>query len=123
MKHKALLSLMFWLFVVTAPAFACLIAVAQFPLEVEVPLHWGFSDQADSWGSPWSMLPASLIICGANALLGISYRYSDKLYDMGLVHSVSREATRPFLCGTAVVLVIVIVVILIWWVIAAKAIM
>ena len=60
-------------------------------------------------------------MCGANALMGISYRYSDKLYDMGLVHGVSRKAARPFLCGAAMVLVIVMVVILIWWVIAAKA--
>lgn len=121
MKRKVLLSLMFWLFIITAPAFACLIAIAQFPLEAEVPLHWGFSGQADSWGSPWSMLPASLIMCGANALMGISYRYSDKLYDMGLVHGASRKAARPFLCGAAMVLVIVMVVILIRWVIAAKA--
>ena len=67
------------------------------------------------------MLPVSLIMCGANMLMGLSYLFSDKLYDLGLVHGVSRKATRPFLCGTAVFLVLVMVAILAVWTINAKA--
>lgn len=67
------------------------------------------------------MLPFSLIMCAANALMWVMYRYSDKIYDMGLVHGVSRKNTRPFLCGTAVVLVLITVATFAWWVVSAKA--
>lgn len=67
------------------------------------------------------MLPVSLIMCAGNALMGVMYRYSDTMYDMGLVHGVSRKNVRPFLCGTAVVLVIVMVALLGWWVMGAEA--
>lgn len=121
MRHSVPLSWLFWLLAVAGPFLACLIAVAQFPSGAKVPLHWGISGQIDSWGSPWVMLPVSLIMCAANALMGVMYRYSDKMYDMGLVHGVSRKSTRPLLCGTAVVLVLVMVAILAWWVVSAKA--
>lgn len=55
--------------------------------------------------------------------MGIMYRYSDAIYDMGLVHGVSRKNARPFLCGTAVVLVIVAIAILVWWVMSAESVM
>lgn len=69
------------------------------------------------------MLPVSLIMCAGSALMGIMYRYSDAIYDMGLVHGVSRKNARPFLCGTAVVLVIVAIAILVWWVMSAESVM
>lgn len=121
MRHTALLSWLFWLLAVAAPFLVCLIAIAQFPPGVEVPLHWGASGQIDGWGSPWAMLPFSLIMCAANALMWVMYRYSDKMYDMGLVHGVSRKNTRPFLCATAVVMVLITVAIFAWWVVNAKA--
>ena len=121
MKERTPSSVAFWVFVVVAPVLASLIAIAQFPPGIEVPLHWDFSGQVDSWGSPWMMLPVSLIMCAGNALMGVMYRYSDTMYDMGLVHGVSRKNVRPFLCGTAVVLVIVMVVLLGWWVMGAEA--
>lgn len=121
MKERTPSSVAFWVFVVVAPVLASLIAIAQFPPGIEVPLHWDFSGQVDSWGSPWMMLPVSLIMCAGNALMGVMYRYSDTMYDMGLVHGVSRKNVRPFLCGTAVVLVIVMVALLGWWVMGAEA--
>lgn len=121
MRRSALLSWLFWPLVVIAPLLASLIAAAQFPSGADVPLHWGFSGEIDSWGSPWTMLPLSLIMCAANALMWLMWRYSDKMYDMGLVHGVSRKNTRPFLCATAVVLVLVTVAIYAWWVVNAKA--
>ena len=121
MRRGTPLSWLFWLVVVAAPPSACLIAIAQFHPGVEVPLHWGASGQIDGWGSPWTLLPFSLIMCAANALMWVMYRYSDKMYDMGLVHGVSRKNTRPFLCGTAVVMVLITVAIFAWWVVNAKA--
>lgn len=121
MRRRSLRGLLFWLFVAAAPFLASLIAIAQFPSGTEVPLHWNFSGQVDGWGSPWTMLPVSLIMCAANVLMWFMYCYSDKMYDLGLVHGVSREHVRPFLCGTAIVLVMVMVAILVWWVIGAKA--
>ena len=54
-------------------------------------------------------------------MMRVFYRYSDKMYDMGLVHGVSRKNTRPFLCATAVVMVLITVAIFAWWVVSAKA--
>ncbi|WP_251231016.1 DUF1648 domain-containing protein [Adlercreutzia aquisgranensis] len=121
MKKKTILSILFWIAVIAAPALACLFVVAQFPPDVEVPLHWNASGQIDRWGSSITMLPASLIMCGANALMGLMYCFSDKLYNMGLVHGVSRKAVRPFLCGTAVVLAAAMVIILVCWAANAQA--
>lgn len=121
MKPPAAGIVLFWIVVIVAPALACCISAAQFPPDAEIPLHWNISGQIDRRGSPWTMLPVSLIMCGANMLMGLSYLFSDKLYDLGLVHGVSRKATRPFLCGTAVFLVLVMVAILAVWTINAKA--
>lgn len=121
MRRNTLPSWLFWLLAVAAPFLACLLAIAQFPSGVEAPLHWGSSGQIDGWGSPWTLLPVSLIMCGANALMWVMYRCSDKLYDMGLVHGVSRKNTRPFLCATAVFMVLITVAIFAWWVVNAKA--
>lgn len=123
MKRNKLLSLVFWPVVIVAPFLATFIAAAQFPPGVEAPLHWDFSGQVDGWGSPWMMLPVSLIMSAANALMRVMYCCSDKMYDIGLVHGVSRKGVRPLLAGTAIVLVIVIVVILVWWAVSAQSVM
>ena len=88
MKPPAAGIVLFWIVVIVAPALACCISAAQFPPDAEIPLHWNISGQIDRWGSPWTMLPVSLIMCGANMLMGLSYLFSDKLYDLGLVHGV-----------------------------------
>ena len=54
-------------------------------------------------------------------MMWVMCRYSNKMYDMGLVHGVSRKNTRPFLCVTAVVMVLITVAIIAWWVVSAKA--
>lgn len=112
---KRALAIAFWAAAIAAPALACLVAIAQFPPGADIPLHWNAQLEIDRWGSPWEMLPASLIMSGVNALLALSYLFSDRLYDLGLVHGVSRKATRPFLCGTAAFMVAVIVAILVVW--------
>ena len=111
--------MVFWVAVIAAPVAAALVAVAQFPAGAEIPLHWNAQNQIDDWGSPWTMAPVSAIMSGANLLLALMYRFSDALYNMGLVHGVSRRATRPFLCGTAVFLDVLLVGILIYWVLKA----
>ena len=111
----------FWACVIAAPALATLVAIAQFPPGVDVPLHWNASGQIDDWGSPWVMFPLSMIMSGTNALTGLCCRYSDKLYDMGLIHGISRKNARPTLCGIAVVIALVMIGILVWWVATAKA--
>lgn len=120
MKPPRALMVLFWVVMVAAPTAATAIVATQFPAGVEVPLHWNFAGEIDEWGSAWAMLPAGLIMSGCNVLLALSYHFSDKLYNMGLVHGVSREHTRPFLCGTAVFLVLVMVGILIYWVVKAQ---
>lgn len=115
MKPRSIAKVLFWIAVIVAPVLTCFFVAMQFPPDVEVPLHWNASGQIDRWGSSLTMIPASLIMSGANALMGLSYCFSDKLYDMGLVHGVSRKAVRPFLCCVAVVLVVVMVIILACW--------
>lgn len=52
---------------------------------------------------------------GSNLLFALFYRFSDKLYDLGLVNGISRKATRPFPCGAAVVFVVVWLGVLASW--------
>lgn len=61
------------------------------------------------------MLLVSFIMVACNSLLAVSYVFIDKLFDYGLVHGISRKASRPSLCGTAVVLLLIWVGILIFW--------
>ncbi|NHM16968.1 DUF1648 domain-containing protein [Eggerthellaceae bacterium zg-887] len=115
MSFKKSLVILLWIAVIATPAVASLIAIAQFPPNIEIPMHWNAQGQVDRFGSPWQMLPVSLIISGSNVLLALSYAFSDKLFDLGLVHGISRRATRPVLCGTAVFLDIVWIGILVFW--------
>lgn len=112
---KRTLAIAFWAAAVAAPVLASLVAIAQFPPGADIPLHWDAQLKVDRWGSPWAILPVSLIMSGTNVLIALAYLFSDRLYDLGLVHRVSRKATRPFLCGTAAFVVMVIVAILVVW--------
>ena len=115
MKPQNVLPVIFWIAVIAAPAISSLIAIAQLSAGVEVPMHWNAQGQVDRFGSPWEMLPVSLIMSSCNLLLALSYASADKLFDLGLVHGISRKATRPFLCGVAVSMVLVWVGILVFW--------
>lgn len=64
-------------------------------------------------------MPASAIMSAANLLLALMYRFSDALYNMGLVHGVSRRTTRPFLCVTAIFLDLLLIGVLVYWVLKA----
>lgn len=118
---KRPLAIAFWVVAIALPIAASLVAIAQFPPGADIPLHWNVQLEVDRWGSPWAMLSASLVISGVSILLALSYLFSDKLYDLGLIHGVSRKATRPFLCGTAAFIAVVIVVILLVWTTQALA--
>lgn len=111
----------FWALAIAVPMMACLIAVLQFPPETIVPTHWGIKGEADGWNTPWIVLPVGMLVSGAQALLAISYLHSDKLYDLGLVHGVSRESARPFLVGFATFMALVAVAVFIYWVVRARA--
>lgn len=115
MNARKILAVLFWVAAIAAPAVASLAAIAQFPQDAVIPLHWNAHNEIDNWGSPWAMLPTSLIMSAAVLLLAIIYRFSDALYNMGLVHGVGRKHTRPFLCGTAVFMDLVVIGILIYW--------
>lgn len=119
MAGKRILAVVFWVAAIAAPVLAALVAVAQFPAGAEIPLHWNTQNQIDNWGSPWTMVPASAIMSAANLLLALMYRFSDALYNMGLVHGVSRRTTRPFLCGTAIFLDVLLIGVLVYWVLKA----
>lgn len=119
MAGKRILAVAFWVVAIAAPVLAALVAVAQFPAGAEIPLHWNVQNQIDNWGSPWTMVPASAIMSAANLLLALMYRFSDALYNMGLVHGVSRRATRPFLCVTAIFLDLLLIGVLVYWVLKA----
>ncbi len=115
MSPKRFLIILFWIAVIAMPAVTCLVAIAQFPANVEIPMHWSMQGDIDRYGMPWEMFPISLVMTGCNVLLALSYVFSNKLYDLGLVHGISRKATRPFLCGTAVFMVLVWIGILAFW--------
>ncbi len=112
---KKLFMALFWIAVIAAPAIASLVAIAQFPPGIEIPMHWNAQGQVDRFGSPWEMLPLSFIMLGCNLLFMLFYAFSDKLFDLGLVHGVSRKTIRPFLCGMAVFMVLLWMGILIFW--------
>lgn len=105
MNLRRMLVALFWTVMVAAPIAISLIAIAQFPPNTIIPLHWGIQGEIDNWGSPWGMLTPGLIMASANLLLALMYRFSDWLYDHGLVHGISRKATRPSLCGAAIFMV------------------
>lgn len=121
MSLRRFLTAAFWAAMIVLPMLISLVAVSCFPQDSVIPLHWNVQDNVDRWGSPWVMLPLSLIIAGSNALTAAFFKYSDKLYDHGLVHGVSRESTRPLLCGTAIAMVAIWAAILIYWVAKALA--
>ncbi len=112
---KKLFMILFWTAAIAAPVIASLIAIAQFPPGIEIPMRWNAQGQVDRFGSPREMLPLSFIMSGCNLLLMLSYAFSDKLFDLGLVHGVSRRATRPFLCGTAAFMVLLWIGMLAFW--------
>lgn len=97
MNLRRMPAVLFWTAMVAAPIAISFIAIAQFPPNATIPLHWNMQDEIDNWGSPWGMLPPSLIMASANLLFALMYRSSDWLYDHGLVHGISRKATRPSL--------------------------
>ena len=115
MKASNIFPIMFWAFAIVAPVAISLIAISFFPPDAEVPLHFNVNWEADGWGPAWTWVPISLVMAGANALMALSYAFSDALYDRGLVHGVSRKATRPFLCGIALFLVVAWAGITIFW--------
>ena len=115
MSLKKLPIILFWIVAIAMPVGASLIAIAQFQPNIEIPMHWNAHGEIDRYGTPWEVFPISLIMSGCNVLLALSYVFSNKLYDLGFVHGISRKATRPFLCGTAIVMVLVWMGILAFW--------
>lgn len=107
--------ILFWIAAICIPLVSSLITAIQLPTNVEIPMHWNAQGQIDRYGSPWEMLPVSLIMSGCNLLLALSYTFADKLFDLGLVHGIGCKATRPFLCGIAVFMVLVWIGILVFW--------
>ena len=106
MNLRRMPAVLFWTAMVAAPIAISFIAIAQFPPNATIPLHWNMQGEIDNWGSPWGLLPPSLIMASANLLFALMYRSSDWLYDHGLVHGISRKATRPSLCGAAIFMVV-----------------
>lgn len=112
---KHIFMVILWIATVTIPVISTFVAITQFPTDIDIPMHWDAHGQVDRYGSPWIMFPVSFIISACNILLALSYAFSDKLYDLGLVHGISRRAARPFLCGTAIFMLLVWLGILVFW--------
>ena len=91
MNLRRMPAALFWAAMVAAPIAISFIAIAQFPPNATIPLHWNMQGEIDNW---------------ANLLFALMYRSSDWLYDHGLVHGISRKATRPSLCGEAIFMVV-----------------
>lgn len=121
MSLRRFLTVAFWAAMIALPTLASLVAISCFPQDSVIPLHWNAQGGVDRWGSPWVMLPSSLIMAGSNALIAAFFKYSDKLYDHGLTHGVSREGARPLLCVTAIAMAAIWAAILIGWVAKALA--
>ena len=114
-RARYILVILFWVLMITVPIASSLIAIAQFPTDAQIPLHWNALHQVDRYGSPWEMFPGSLVGAVCNLFLAITYIFSNRLFDKGLVHGISRKATRPFICGTAVFIIVVWISILAIW--------
>lgn len=102
----------FWvLVVVIAPALIALASAQAVPADAgAIPLHWSGDGQPDRYGSVEEMRAAwmtfGLAVGGVNLMLAVMYVFSDALYDRGLVHGISRQATRPLLAGTSAFLLV-----------------
>lgn len=112
---------LFWAAMVAAPIAASFIAIAHLPPNATIPLHWNMQGEIDNWGSPWGMLSPGLIMASANLLFALMYRSSDWLYDHGLVHGISRKATRLSLCGVAIFVVALSAGVSAYWAFRASA--
>ena len=115
MDRKHLPIVVFWIAMIALPILSSIVAIMQLPQDAQIPMHWNAQGQVDRFASPWAMLLVSSIMAACNSLLAVSYVFIDKLFDYGLVHGISRKASRPFLCGAAVVLLLIWVGILIFW--------
>ena len=120
MNLRRMPAALFWAAMVAAPIAISFIAIAQFP---RTPLSRSIgtcrvrSTTGDRLGG---LLPPSLIMASANLLFALMYRSSDWLYDHGLVHGISRKATRPSLCGEAIFMVALSAGVSAYWVFRAS---
>ena len=120
MNLRRIPAVLFWAAMIAAPIAISFIAIAQFPPHATIPLHWNMQGEIDNWGLPWGMLPPILIMANANLLFALMYRFSDWLDDHGLVHGISRKATRPSLCGVAIFMVALSAGVSAYWVFRAS---
>lgn len=105
MKLPHPLTMLAWAAIIAAPFAIAAGVIALLPPGIEqVPLHFDLEGNANRYGSPLELYVIAGIMGGANLLMFAMYVFSDALYDHGLVHGVSRRATRPLLLGTGVFL-------------------
>lgn len=108
MLRKLATSKRIWLVLALAPLAFSLIGFLQIPAGLTtIPVHWNAAGEIDGYGSPSFVFGLGAIMSLTNAILAILCFNSDKAYDAGLVHGVSKEATPVALFITAIVLVLI----------------
>lgn len=95
---------------VVAPLAACAVVLLCLPPGVDqIPMHWDISGSIDRYGPPAELWIPAFIGAGCNLLIALCYLFCDKLYDMGLVHGVSKK-NAPLvllLCGVVCAVIFV----------------
>ena len=97
-----------WVVLVAAPLAIGLVGFSMIPAGIErIPTHWGFDGQINGYGSPHTVWILGAFMAGGQALVALCCIFNDKLYDMGLVHGVSREGAPVIYVALGVFMVAV----------------
>lgn len=115
MRAGKAISIAFWAAAIAAPLVACALAAGQIPDAASIPLHWT-SGKVDRWGSPdelaGSFWLTSAVMAALNLAMAAGYAFSDRLYDAGVAHGVSRDGVRQVCAVGAVIVAMMTCVIL-----------
>ena len=99
-----------WVVLIALPLVAGIFALGALPPGVhQIPSHWDFSGNITGYMDPAGMLGFGAIMAATNGLMAFFYFCSDQMYDMGLVHGVSKANAPKVLLGTGVFLVLLTV--------------
>lgn len=108
MRHERLI----WIILVAAPLLTGVVALACLPPGVhQIPSHWDFNGNITGYMPPAGLLGLGAFMAATNLFIAFCCFRSDRMYDAGLVHGVSKKNAPKVLLGTGVFLVILTIVI------------
>lgn len=90
MRAASVLSILFWIAVVTAPLAICAAATSQIPDVAEIPLRWNSSGEVSQWGPPIKLKAIfwfiGAVMSAGNAAMATCFAFNDRLFDAGLIN-------------------------------------